>query len=464
MMRSSLGIVVLLLTLACAGSAQEGLLPPELRTGIDKAVEETMAKAGLPSASIAVVKDGKLAYAKAYGLANVEAKTPATTEMRYAIGSISKQFTAAAMVMLAEEGKLSLDDKVSKYLPRLTRSKDITLRHLLTMTSGYQDYWPQDYLMPEMRQAVNVNQILAKWAAKPLDFEPGTKYQYSNTNYVIAGMIIEKVSETPYFEFLQKHIFTPLNMKSVVDINQGRLAETDPTGYERFALGPPRPATKEGAGWLFAAGGLAMTPSDLAKWNISYIQRRLMKLSSYKKMQTVMLTENGASTGYALGLSIGTTQGRLTVSHTGEVMGFVASNTIYPDDQIAVTVLTNQMTSGASAIDSRVSALLFPPDPAMRSSEDKVRRAFMGLQRGEIDRALFTENANDYFNATALKDFAVTLGPLGEPQEMNPGVRRLRGGFIIQSYRPVVGGRSLRISVFETKEGRFEQFLVEPAD
>src|SRR5712692_320537 len=136
---------------------------------IDKAVNEILTRTGAPSASIAVVRDGKIVYTHAYGVANLETKLPASTEMRYSIGSISKQFTAAAILMLAEEGKLSLDDKVIRWLPDLTRAGDVTIRQILSMTSGYQDFWPQDYVMPMMMQPVTAPEIAAGWAKKALD-------------------------------------------------------------------------------------------------------------------------------------------------------------------------------------------------------------------------------------------------------------------------------------------------------
>jgi D-alanyl-D-alanine carboxypeptidase len=276
---------------------------------------------------------------------------------------------------------------------------------------------------------------------------------------------VEKASGMPLFSFLQKRIFAPLGLKSVTDIDAGRLTESDPVGYERFALAAPRPATKEGVGWLFAAGELAMTAADLARWNVSYMEQKVLKPTSYQQMQTTMLLKNGASAGYGLGLSVGMNQGRFFVSHSGEVMGFVSSNTVYPEDKASITVLTNQMTSGAGEIEDRITRILFPPmDATARSSEAKVRDTFTKLQKGQIDRSAFTENANAYFNEAALKDFASSLGPLGEAKEMNPGPRRMRGGFVIQSYRPTVGGKRLRISVFEAPDGKFEQFLVEPAD
>src|SRR6185369_1848920 len=161
------------------------------------------------------------AYSHAYGLASLDPQRPATPQMRYSIGSISKQFTAAAILMLAEEGKLSLDDKVVRWLPELTRANEVTIRQLLSMTSGYQDFWPQDYVMPGMLQPVTPQGIAIEWAKKPLDFEPGTRWQYSNTNYTIAGMILEKVSGMPVFDFLQKRIFTPLHMTTVFNVDDG---------------------------------------------------------------------------------------------------------------------------------------------------------------------------------------------------------------------------------------------------
>src|SRR5215216_704662 len=243
-------LIIALLLLGSNANAQADL-SPELRGKIDKLATEALEQSGVPSASIAVVRDGKIVYLKAYGSARLEPKTPATSAMRYSIGSISKQFTAAAMLLLQEQGKLSLDDKVSKFVPDLTRANEVTIRQLLSHTSGYQDYWPQDYVMPMMLQPVTARKILDMWARKPLDFDPGTKWQYSNTNYVIAGLIIEKASGQPLLQFLKEKVFTPLGMTSVANTDEAKLGDTDPSGYMRYALGPLRAAPKEGAGWLF---------------------------------------------------------------------------------------------------------------------------------------------------------------------------------------------------------------------
>ena len=155
---------------------------------------------------MAVVTNGQIAYVQAYGAARIEPHTSATPDMRYSIGSISKQFTAAAILLLQEQGKLSLDDKVARFVPDLTRANEVTIRQLLSHTSGYQDYWPQDYVMPFMLQPVTAQKILDQWARKPLDFDPGTKWQYSNTNYVIAGVIVEKAARMPLLQFLREQV------------------------------------------------------------------------------------------------------------------------------------------------------------------------------------------------------------------------------------------------------------------
>src|SRR5438067_4997461 len=212
-------------------AASQTTLTTDLTDKIDKVAADALIRSGVPRASIAVVKDGQIVYVRAYGDARLEPKTPATAEMRYSIGSISKQFTATAILLLQEQGKLSLDDKVAKFIPDLTRANEVTIRQLLSHTSGYQDYWPQDYVMPMMLQPVTAEKIMDTWAKKPLDFDPGTRWQYSNTNYVIAGAIVEKVSGKPFFQFLRDRIFAPLAMASVANIDQQKLSEPDPAGY-----------------------------------------------------------------------------------------------------------------------------------------------------------------------------------------------------------------------------------------
>src|SRR6202167_5680667 len=313
-----------------------------LQEKVDAVVGQALTSTGIPSASIAIVQNGAITYLHAYGEGRIDPLTPATPSMRYSIGSISKQFTATAVLLLAEQGKLSLDDPVSRFVPNLTRGSEVTIRQLLSHTSGYQDYWPQDYVPPFMLTSITADEIMTRWARKPLDFDPGTKWQYSNTNYVIAGVIVEKASGMPLLRFLSSYIFEPLGMQSVVNIDQDHLADTDPTGYMRYALGPLRPAPREGKGWLFAAGELAMPFSDLAKWDVAMMNQRLLKPSSYQEMQKDVLLANGTATNYGLGITVRNQAGRRMLEHSGEVSGFTAENIVFPEDKAAIIVLTNQ--------------------------------------------------------------------------------------------------------------------------
>ena len=437
-------------------------LPADLIEKIDKVATDALTRTGVPSASIAVVKDGQVVYVKAYGDALLEPKTPATTEMRYSIGSISKQFTAAAILLLQEQGKLSLDDKVGKFIPNLTRANEVTIRQLLSHTSGYQDYWPQDYVMPMMLQPVTAQKIMDMWARKPLDFDPGTKWQYSNTNYVIAGVIVEKVARMPLLQFLREKVFTPLQMKSVTDTDQEKLPMSDPTGYLRYALGPLRPAPKEGKGWLFAAGELAMTPQDLAKWDISIIDQKILKPESYRELGREVLLKNGLGTHYGLGIDVNSQASHRVLSHGGEVSGFTAQNSVFPDERAAVVVLTNQDAASASgAIANGIAPLLFATnDPATPAKLEQAKKIFEGLQKGTVDRSLFTDNANAYFSEQALKDFASGLAPLSTPQSFTQVSQGLRGGMTLRVYLIRFDQKVLRAWTYEMPDGKLEQYQI----
>jgi D-alanyl-D-alanine carboxypeptidase len=457
-----LPLALILLYAYSAVAQTQPSLSPELRSSIDELAKQTLAKSGTPSASVAVVQGGKIVYVQAYGDARLDPRTPARPEMRYSIGSISKQFTATAVLFLAEEGRLSLDDKVSKFVPGLTRGNEVTIRQLLSHTSGYQDFWPQDYVPPLMLKSISAAAILDMWAKKPLDFDPGTKWQYSNTNYVIAGLIVEKATGKSLLQFLRERVFKPLGMESVTDTDQAKLPAGDPEGYFRFALGPLRPAPKEGKGWMFAAGELAMTAEDLQKWNISVINRTLLKPASYKVLETEVLLNNGVGTNYALGLSVRNPGGHRELSHGGEVSGYTASSVILPDNGIAVVVLTNQDAVGTgSQISQGVVAQLLKAEQTVDQKADAVvKKILVDLSTGKVDRSLFTDNANFYFTDQAIKDFQATIAPLGDLQDVRPLAASGRGGMMFRGYSARFAKKGLRISVFEMPDGKIEQYLI----
>ena len=445
-------------------SAHAQQLTPAEQGQIDSGAAAVLRASGAPSASLAIVRGGQIVYEQAYG--NGRGTTAAIPSMRYAIGSVSKQFTVTAVLLLAEDGKLSLGDPVAKWFPQLTRAQDITIRQLLSMTSGYQDYWPQDYVFPDMQRPATAQAIIERWAGagKPLDFNPGTKWQYSNTNYVIAAAIVERVAGMPFMDFLRQRVFAPLKMTSVADFDAGPLQDSDAGAYLRNALGPLRPAPKEGRGWLFGAGQLAMTAHDLALWNVGVIKQSVLRAASYKQQQAETLLEDGSGTGYGLGVGIGTPSGRRMIAHGGAVSGYTTNNRIYPDDSAAIVVFTNIYPGAAGAagqIAERVASIIFArSDTSDASARDLARRIYDGLGKGTIDRALFTPAANAYFSQEVLADYAGSLAPLGPPSEFSAAGKSLRGGMMIRSYRIRAGAIVMDLTTMTLPDGKIDQYLV----
>src|SRR5262249_31754884 len=311
-----------------------------------------------------------------------------------------------------------------------------------------------------MAQPATAADILDRWAKKPRDFEPGTQYQYSNPGYVIAGVILEKASGEKLLPFLTARIFKPLQMNGVVNVDQDRLTESDPVGYLRYALGPARPAPKEGKGWLFAAGELAMTAEDLAKWNVGMLERRLLKPASYQEMQTEVLLKSGLGAGYGLGLDVTKVAGHRRLEHGGAVSGFTSQNTVFPDDGAAITVLTNGETVAPDQITERIAPLLFEKRDAVAASEKRAREILAGLQAGKIDRSLFTANANSYFTDQAVGDFASSLAPLGAPTELKQTRQNDRGGMTFRLFRVTYPKKAGEIWERDMPDGKIEQFQV----
>jgi CubicO group peptidase (beta-lactamase class C family) len=432
---------------------------------IDKLVTETLHKTKTPSASIAIVRDGKIVLAKAYGKAS-ESIAVSTPKLPYQIASNSKQFTAMALLLLEDEGKLDLDDKVSKYLPGISGGDEIALRQLLSHTSGLQDYWPQDFSFPAMAKPTSPQQILDIWAKKPLDYAPGTQWQYSNTGYVVAGQIVEKVASEPLFSFLQKRIFGPLGMSSVLDMDKA-IGPGFPQGYGRAALGPVRVETPAAPGWLYAAGELSMTPTDLARWDIARMNRSFIPADDWNEQERTVTLADGKDTGYGLGVYNRVSNGRRMISHGGESAGFLSTNNVYPDLKAAIVVMTNTWSSAAySQISRGLAEIVLPaasPDAVPAAHAARVRAVYDQLRSGNLDRKLLTDNANYYFTPTVTADFQTSLAPLGAPTAIEPqGSSALRGGFVIQGYSVKYPSRTLDLSVFMEPgvEGRVEQFLV----
>jgi D-alanyl-D-alanine carboxypeptidase len=431
---------------------------------VDGVVAEWLENTGAPSVSIAVVQDGQLAYAKAYGAAHLKPAVPSTTSTLYAIDSVSKEFTAAAVLLLAEQGKLSLDDPIAKWFPELRAAAAVTLRQLLTHTGGIRDYWPQDFVTPEMTRPTTTAAIIDEWVQRPLDFEPGTDRQYSNTGYVLAAAIVEKVSGEPLFEFLSRHLFVPLHMAGVAEYSPAgkpallpaQFTAGDAAGYTRYGLGPIVPAPKEAPGWLFGAASLAMQPTDLALWDLSLINRSLLNAASYKAEFEPVVLKNGSARDYALGLDVETVQGRLRIGHSGGGSGFLADNRVWPRQRTAVVVLTNNDWADPAELTGRIAFVVLAPTP----EEARARRVFRTMQNGKVDRELFSATGNFYLTAKALADLQSSLSPLGPARLIELESETHRGGMITRRWKILCRGARLEATERSHPDGKIDEFMI----
>jgi D-alanyl-D-alanine carboxypeptidase len=452
-----------------SGSAR-AQLTSDTEPKIAAIANDVLQQTGVPSASIGIVQNGRVVFTGAFGLASIKPEKAAEPGMAYPIGSISKQFTSTAVLLLQQQGKLSIDDPVAKYFPELARASDVKLRNLMTMTSGYEDFAPQDYSIPAWYQPEDPARTVHDWATKPLDFEPGTEWQYSNTNYVLLALIVEKVTGEPFYKFLRESVLDPAQVDPKgTDVfnaytNREKLRVT---GYISYAMQPPRVLPLEAASWYFGDGELAMPASTLLKWDIGIMNKSLLSPASYRLMETPFTTKDGKSTGYGLGIFIKDHNGHLEFEHGGEVGGYVAENIVYPNDRIAIVVLTNEVaSSAANAIGSQLSDLLLPTSTtAVADTADPVAAQLpsiiAGLAKGKIDRSLFTSNCNSFFSAEAISDYKATFAPLGAVTSVTRTRTALRGGMSFGLYRiAFANGSVLMLDTYLLPNGKIEQLIV----
>ncbi len=220
---------------------------------IDAYVKAQVRDHRYPGLSLAIVREGKIVLAKGYGKRSIEDEAPVEPDTMFAVGSVTKQFVCVCILLLAEDGKLSVDDKVAKYYPALSSADQITLYDLMTHTSGYADYYPLDFVDRRLARPIDEDALLAKYAGTKLDFEPGARWSYSNTGYVLLGRVVEKVSGKPLGQFLNERVLDPLRMTHSAVQPRSDIGSRA-RGYTAFALGPLEPAIPEADGWLQRSG------------------------------------------------------------------------------------------------------------------------------------------------------------------------------------------------------------------
>ncbi|MGX4640976.1 serine hydrolase [Massilia sp. SYSU DXS3249] len=298
-------------------------------------------KADEPGATVIVVKDGKTVFRKAYGMADSIGKQAMTPDAVLRLGSITKQFTAVAILMLAEEGKLSLTDDITRFFPDYpTKGKAITVEHLLTHTSGIKSYTGKPDYALGMEKDVTVAAMIDSFKNDPLDFEPGTNYRYNNSGYFLLGAIIEQVSGQPYAKFVEQRIFKPLGMANTAYEGHERGKAPRALGHSRDGQGFGR-ASKLSMTQPYAAGSLVSSVDDLARWDAAISSGKLLKPASWKRAFTPYTLADGKSTGYGYGWQIGKLQGAASIEHGGAINGFNTFAQRLPEQKVFVAVLSN---------------------------------------------------------------------------------------------------------------------------
>jgi CubicO group peptidase (beta-lactamase class C family) len=471
---------LLFLTLTATSTrAQEASLEPTRAEAVETPSESVdaylrrlMEKRHIPGVSVAVVRGGEVVLLKGYGLANVELDVPATEDTIYQLASVTKTFTSAAIMLLAEEGKLSLDDRITERLSDLPEAwKDVTARHLLNHTSGIKSYTSVEDFQKSARKDFAPREILDLVANEPLEFAPGEKWRYCNTGYFLLGMLIEEASGKPYGEFMAERVFKPLGMTHTRVNDLRAVIPGRAQGYQWDGkelrngeyVSPTQP---------FAAGMLVSSVADLVKWDAALANHTLLDEPVLDQMWTPTRLNNGEEAGYGFGWETSKVNGHRRVSHGGGIPGFSTELARFPDDKLTVIVLTNAEGGHAGTI-ARTIAGLFATELAAKVQEpiadedapttERLRGMLEGALRGEVDPELFTEQAKVMLvpRIQADRERLASFGALKTFQLLErkeeDGVMRLR-------YRAVLENETLQMFFALDKDGKIQGAGLRPED
>lgn len=341
-----LAAVLLLQLPVTATQAQASASTEEiaLATRIDAIVAPYYPQSG-PGATLIVVKDGKTILRKAYGLADVAQGVPMQASALMRLGSITKQFTSTAVLMLADEGKLALSDPMTKFFPDYPAAgKNITIEHLLTHTSGIVSYTSKRAWRSEAARKVGVQEMINGFKDDPLEFAPGSRYAYNNSGYFLLGALIEKLSGQPYAKFVEQRIFAPLGMTHTAyegfETAQGPRA----TGHSPSMWGGFKASATLHMSQPYAAGALVSTVDDMAKWDAAVGSGKLLKPASWTRAHTPYTLADGTSTHYGYGWKMARVRGAIEIGHGGDIHGFTAYSLRLPEHKVYVALLTNADT------------------------------------------------------------------------------------------------------------------------
>ncbi|MFN0245527.1 MAG: serine hydrolase domain-containing protein [Kofleriaceae bacterium] len=425
---------------------------------VDAWVASEIATRGAIGASLVVVKDGAVVLAKGYGKTRAGDGVAVTADTPFALGSVSKQFLCTVVYALVDAGRVAMTDRVATWYPTATRASDITLADLGGHTSGYRDYYPLDYIDTRLETPVTPDEVIATYAGMPLDFEPGSRWSYSNTGFQILARVAEKVTGQPYAKLLADTIFTSLGMTTATLEPRATDAAV---GHASFVLDGAKPSPREANGWLFGAGDIWASANDVAKWNLAIADGKLLAPASHQALRTPRTLANGRGTGYSCGFVVGVSSQEQTLSHGGWVGGFHTSNIIVPRTRSAVVLLTNDQYTDVTDLADTIASLLTRevayPMLAVDAG-DAVRELVVQLQSGVLDRTKLGDDANAYFDDARVAAAATRLRDLGPPTVK---LSRLgeRGGMEVSRFTVKFTAKSVDGWMFRSADGKIRQLL-----
>jgi CubicO group peptidase (beta-lactamase class C family) len=450
---------------------------------VDEFMESHMQRHQIPGISLAICRDGQVVRATGYGLANVELDVATKPETVFQTGSVGKQFTAMAVMMLVDEGKLGLDDPISKHFPGAPATwKDITVRHLLTHTSGIKDWEGKTDI--DYRKDYTEDELVQVAMKLPPDFAPGTQWSYSNTGYVLLGILVHKVSGKFYGDFLAERVFAPLGMESTRVISESDIVKNRAAGYtiEKGEL--------QNQEWVSpslnttADGSLYTTTLDLAKWDAALGSQRFLKPASYEAMWSPVQLQDGTTYPYGFAWFLDVQRRAPVIQHSGSWQGFKTAIVRYPGQKLTVIVLANLAQAEPMRLATTVAGLVEPalawpdvraavvdPDPARTARLREVLQAWAkgepspGMARGfrstSADTAREQAGREDLQSQLAMaREFTF----LAEDDVKSLGIER-RGETINHvAFYLMSGERDRRYRFFLNDQGEVADFSAEMVD
>lgn len=434
---------------------------------IDDEIRARMKERHIPGAAVAVVKNGKVVRLKGYGLASMEFSVPVTKDTAFEIGSVSKQMTAAGIMLLVEDGKVNLDERISKYLPGTPEAwKDVTVRHLLTHSSGIKSYTSLTGF--ELSRRVKMEGFIEQLSPYPLEFTPGEKNIYSNSGFNLLAYIIQTQSGKPYMDFMRERIFRPLGMNKTTNRDPRNIIPLRAEGYEWEDEGH---RGRDGSLTdLMGAGSIVSTVTDLIKWNAALNGDTFLKPESKKQIWTQFVFNNGEKSPYGFGWRISDFRGQHLIGHTGQTAGFGAANFRYTDAGINVIVLTNLGESGMGSLLATRIAKYYIPSLSLKSLKPveekipglgaKLGKVLAARREGRVEEDITAESLRRFLGTDRAKRETERMLPFGAERKIEFVETEIDGEMEYYDYRTETAKRFYLWRVSVDKDGKLSRLTL----